>query len=55
MLVYSINSANSATATHAAEHLIGKWQLTDKIRAKYYGGHNIRRPIVIKAVTFAAE
>lgn len=55
MLVYRINSANSATATHAAEQLLGKRQLSDTIRAMYYGGHNIRGPIVIKAVTFAAE
>jgi len=51
MLVYRINSAKSATATHAAEQLIGKLQLSDKIRVMYYSGHNIRRPIVIKAVT----
>jgi len=44
MLVYRINLANSATATHAAEHIIGKWQLSDKIRAKYYGGHKFADP-----------
>jgi hypothetical protein len=55
MLVYRINSAKSATATHAAEQLIGRRQLSHKTSAMYYGGHNIRRPVVIKAVTFAAE
>lgn len=51
MLAYRINSASSAMATHAAEQLIGKLQLSDKIRIIYYSGHNIRRPVVIKAVT----
>jgi hypothetical protein len=55
VLAYPINSANSATATHAAEQLIGKRQLPDKIRVMYYRENNIRRPTVIKAVTFAAE